>query len=111
MGQREYPQNAGASCSDYSKDMIYALHITEIMPCIIPGVCSVHNIWHKLSHSLLQGIISILMLGLHRVATNLGLLYELKTSVYHALVSSRNTSIVRSQASIYIDVGERLTYD
>ena len=52
-----------------------------------------------------------LMLGLHRIATNLGPIYELKNFGFLGLVSSRETFIIRSQASVYIDVGERLTYE
>ena len=51
------------------------------------------------------------MLGLRRFVTELGPIYELKNSGFLGLMSSRQTFIVRSQASIYIDVGERLTYD
>ena len=51
------------------------------------------------------------MLGLHQNATNLGPIYELKNSGFLGLVSSRYTFIARSQASIYIDVEERLTYE
>ena len=51
------------------------------------------------------------MLGLHRNATNLGPIYELKNSGFLGLVSSRYTFIARSQARIYIDVEERLTYE
>ena len=53
----------------------------------------------------------VLMLGLHRIATNLGAIYNLKNSEFLGLVISRWTFIVRSQASVYIDVGERLTYE
>ena len=48
---------------------------------------------------------------LRRITTNLGPIYELKNSGFLGLVSSRQTYIVRSQASAYIDVGERLTYE
>ena len=51
------------------------------------------------------------MLGLHRIATNLGPIYELEKNGFLGLMSSRETFIIRSQASIYIDVGERLTYE
>ena len=51
------------------------------------------------------------MLGLHRIRTNLGPIYELKNSGFLELVTSRETYIVRSQASVYIDVGEWLTYE
>ena len=51
------------------------------------------------------------MLGLHRIATNLGPIYEMKISGVLGLVSSLKTLIVRSQASVYIDVGRRLTYE
>ena len=49
------------------------------------------------------------MLALHRITTNLGPIYELKNSGFLELVSSRETYIARSQASVYIDVGEQLT--
>ena len=51
------------------------------------------------------------MLGLHRITTNLGPIEELKNSCFLGLVSSRQTYIIRSQASVYIDVRERLTYE
>ena len=51
------------------------------------------------------------MLGLHRIATNLGPIYKLKNFGFLGLVSSRETFIIKLQASIYIDVGERLTYE
>ena len=51
------------------------------------------------------------MLGLHRIATSLGPIYELKNSGFLGLVSIRETFVVRSQASIYIDVGERMAYE
>ena len=51
-----------------------------------------------------------LMLGLHRIVTNLGPIHELKNSGFLGLVSSRQTFIVRSQANVYIDVEEWLTY-
>ena len=51
------------------------------------------------------------MLGLHRIATNLGPIYELKNSGFLRLVSSGETFIVRSQASVYIDFGKWLTYE
>ena len=51
------------------------------------------------------------LLGLHRIATNLGPICELKDCGFLGLVSSRETFIIRSQASVYIDVGERLTYE
>ena len=50
------------------------------------------------------------MQGLHRITTNLGPIYELKNSRFLGPMSSRLTCIGRLQASIYIDVGERLTY-
>ena len=53
----------------------------------------------------------VVMLGLHRIATNLGPIYELKILGFLGLVGSRETFMVRSQASVYIDVGERLTYE
>ena len=43
-------------------------------------------------------------LGLHRIATNLGPIYELKISGFLGLVGSRETLIVRSHASVYTDV-------
>ena len=46
-----------------------------------------------------------------RIATNLGPIYELKHFGFLGLVSSRETFIITSQASVYIDVGERLTYE
>ena len=51
------------------------------------------------------------MLGLYRITTNLGPIYELKNSGFFGLVSSRETFIVRSQTSVNIDFGERLTYE
>ena len=52
-----------------------------------------------------------LMLGLYRIATNLGPIYELKNYGFFGLVTSQETFIIRSQTSVYIDVGERLTYE
>ena len=52
-----------------------------------------------------------LILGVHRITTNLGPIYELKNSGFLGFVSSRETFIVRSQASVYIDFGEQLTYE
>ena len=49
------------------------------------------------------------MLGLHWIATNLGPIYKLENSGFLGLMSSRQTFIVRTQASIYIDVGQWLT--
>ena len=46
-------------------------------------------------------LIHFIMLGLHRITTNLG-----PISGFLELVSSRETYIVRSQASVYIDVEE-----
>ena len=51
------------------------------------------------------------MLGLHRIATNLGPIYKLKNFGFLGLVSSRETFVIRLQASIYIDAGEWLTYE
>ena len=51
-----------------------------------------------------------LMLDLHRIATNLGPIYELENSRFLGLVNSHLTYIGSLQASVYIDVGERLTY-
>ena len=51
------------------------------------------------------------MLGLHQITTNLGLIYELKNPGFLGLVSRRETFIVRSQTSVNIDLGERLTYE
>ena len=48
------------------------------------------------------------MLGLHRIANNLPI-YEFKKFGFLGLVSSRETFIITSQDSVYIDVGERLT--
>ena len=56
------------------------------------------------------GLLSV-MLRLHWITTNLGPIYELKNSGFLGLVSSRKTFIVRSQARVYIDFGERLTYE
>ena len=52
-----------------------------------------------------------IMLGLHQIPSKVGPIYELKNFGFLWPVSSRQTFIARSQASIYIDVRERLTYE
>ena len=51
------------------------------------------------------------MLSLHRIGTSLGPIYELKNSGFLGLVSSHSTFIIKSKANVYMDVGERLTYE
>ena len=59
----------------------------------------------------LEWIVEYVMLSLHLITTNLRPIYELKNYRFLRLVSSRSTFVVRSQASVYIDVEERLTYE
>ena len=80
------------------------LRITNIM-CY--DICAYWLISCILNHFVRSWV----MLSLHRITTNLGPIYEWKNSGFLGLVSSRKNFIVRSQASVYINVGERLTYE
>ena len=66
------------------------------------------DIFGRVNTNSYIGPVYVLMLGLHRITTNLGPIYELKNSGFLGLVSSRENFIVKSQAGVYIDFVERL---